>query len=330
MSQISIALSLAGVSFLFTVIWGEPLRRRLRHYKIGEKIQIHSPTQDFTKLGTPTMGGLLVILPVTILTLLLNLVSLVGPDVLLGRSILLPLIVMISFGGLGILSDWRRARGIHEKGLRFRTKLVIQLVLAFITAYILRFLLDVPEMYLPFYPGEFELGYWFILFSILVIMGAVNSMNLTSGVDGLTGLVAATAFSAYGAIAILQGQIFIVRFCFTLVGSLLGFLWFGVKPASLMLGYTGTYALGATLAVIALMTAQWPLLPLIAIIPMSEAVSVILQIGYFRWTRGRRLFRMAPLHYHYELTGWSETQIVQRFWLINFLFAMIAITLALV
>jgi len=125
-------------------------------------------------------------------------------------------------------------------------------------------------------------------------------------------------------------QVFLGRFCFTLVGAIFGFLWFNVHPAQLFMGDTGSLALGATLAVVALMTGHWLALPLIAIIPVSEAVSDILQIGYFKLTKGKRLFKMAPLHLHFELMGWSETQVVQRFWLVSLLFAMLGLAITMV
>jgi phospho-N-acetylmuramoyl-pentapeptide-transferase len=165
---------------------------------------------------------------------------------------------------------------------------------------------------------------------MFVIVGASNAVNLTDGLDGLAGLISATAFAAYGAIALLQGQVFLVRFCFTVVGAVFAFLWFNAHPAELFMGDTGSLALGATLGAVALMTGQWALLPVIAIIPVSVTVSVILQVGYFRLTKGRRLFKMAPLHNHFELSGWSETQIVQRFWLVGLLSAMVGVALALI
>jgi phospho-N-acetylmuramoyl-pentapeptide-transferase len=148
--------------------------------------------------------------------------------------------------------------------------------------------------------------------------------------DGLAGLIAATAFAAFGMIAALQGQLFLMRFCFTLVGVLFGFLWFNANPAELFMGDTGSMALGGVLATVALMTGQWLLLPIIAIIPVSETASVLLQVVYFKATRGKRLFRMSPLHHHFELLGWSEVQVVQRFWLIALLAAMAGIALAVV
>jgi phospho-N-acetylmuramoyl-pentapeptide-transferase len=161
-------------------------------------------------------------------------------------------------------------------------------------------------------------------------VATTNAVNLTDGLDGMAGLISATAFAAFGGIALLQGQIFLARFCFTVVGATFGFLWFNVHPALLFMGDTGSLALGATLGVVALMTSQWALLPLIAIIPTSIVLSVILQVAYFKLTGGKRLFKMAPIHHHFELSGWSETQIVQRFWLISLLAAMIGVALAFV
>jgi phospho-N-acetylmuramoyl-pentapeptide-transferase len=147
-------------------------------------------------------------------------------------------------------------------------------------------------------------------------------------------MIAATAFAAYGVIAYLQGQVYLVRFCFTLVGALFAFLWYNAHPAQLFMGGSASYSLGATLGVVALMSGQWLLLPIIAIIPVSVIMSVILQVAYFKLTRrftgeGKRLFKMAPLHHHFELLGWSETQVVQRFWLVSILAAMIGVSLAL-
>jgi phospho-N-acetylmuramoyl-pentapeptide-transferase len=329
MSPTSIALGLAGLSFMLTVIWGRPLIRILRHYRMGERITISSPQGQSTQLGTPTTGGVLFIIPILLLTVLLNAITLFGLGGGLGESILLPLGTMLSFGTLGWISDWRRVQNLHPSGIRPRYKLLIQIVLASLIAYGLWWYLDVPHMYLPFYKGEFEMGFWFLPAAVLLIVTTSNAATSTSGVQGLTGLIAATAFASYGAIASFQEQIFIARFCFTVVGSLFGFLWFNIKPAELMMGYTGTYAIGATLAVVALMTGQWPMLVFTFIIPFLEAGSAALQIVYYRLT-GRRIFRMAPLHHHLELAGWSETQIVQRFWLINFLIAMIGITLSFV
>lgn len=330
MNNTFLALSLAGLAFMMTVIWGGPLLRIMQHFKMGKQIRVEEPGKHFLKMGTPTMGGLMIILPVTLITVMLNAASLIGMKVL-GKSVLVPLSAMLGFGFLGALDDWQ---GIHGKrkgeGMRIRTKLIAQVVLALLLSGVLRYILDVPDLYIPGIHFEIELGWFYIPLAGFVIVAMSNAVNFTDGLDGLAGLISATIFTAYGGIALMQGQVFIARFCFTMVGALFGFLWFNVHPAQLFMGDTGALSLGATIAVIALMTGQWAILPIIAIIPVSEALSDVIQIAYFRITNGRRFFKMAPLHLHYELVGWSEMQIVQRFWLIGLLAAMLGIGLVMV
>lgn len=331
MSNTTLALDLAALAFMITVIWGGPLLRILRHYKIGKLIRVEEPGRHISKMGTPTMGGVMIILPVALITVLLNAASLIGME-LLGQSVLVPLLVMLAYAALGALDDWEGIRGKRRgEGMRIRTKLIAQILLAVGIACVLKFMLKVPDLYLPGIQGEIAVSAWvYIPIAAFIIVGASNAVNFTDGLDGLAGMISATIFAAYGAIALLQGQIFVARFCFTLVGALFGFLWFNAHPAQLFMGDTGSLPLGATIAVVALMTGQWALLPIIAIIPVSEAVADVLQIGYFKITKGKRLFKMAPLHLHFELLGWSETQIVQRFWLIGISGAMLGIGLAMV
>lgn len=327
----TMTLALAGLSFMLTVIWGPPLLRILRYLKLGETIRIEGPERHFAKLGTPTMGGVMIILPVLLVTVLLNAASFIGPTRVIGRSILLPMGALSIYAILGTFDDWEGLRGKRRgEGMRARTKFFFQVVFAIAIAIGLKYVLDVPEMYIPGYKGEFELGAWYIPIAVFLIVAFSNAVNLTDGLDGLAGLISATAFAAYGGISLMQGQIFIARFCFTLVGATFAFLWFNVHPAELFMGDTGALPLGATLAVVALMTGQWLILPIIAIIPVSETVSVAIQVLYFKLTGGKRVFKMAPLHHHFELSGWSETQVVQRFWLISLLTAMIGVALALV
>ncbi|HSO27587.1 MAG TPA: phospho-N-acetylmuramoyl-pentapeptide-transferase [Anaerolineales bacterium] len=323
-------VALAGVSFMLTVIWGPPLLRILRYFKVGKQIRVEGPERHFSKLGTPTMGGVMIILPVVLITTLLNAGSMMGLT-LTGRSVILPTGVLVGFGLLGAIDDWAGLRGKRRAiGLSARTKLIVQLVMALVAAIGLRYFLQVPEMYVPGIKGEILIGFWYIVAAVFLIVGFSNAINLTDGLDGLAGLISVTAFVAYGVIAVWQGQAYLARFCFTLVGAIFGFLWFNVHPAMLFMGDTGALALGATLAVVAFMTGQWVLLPLIGIIPVSITLSVILQVGYFRLTGGKRLFKMAPLQHHFELSGWSETQVVQRFWLISLLFALVGVALAIV
>jgi phospho-N-acetylmuramoyl-pentapeptide-transferase len=330
MNQAPLIMGLAGFSFMLTVIWGPPLIRVLRHFRIGKAIRVEGPESHFSKMGTPTLCGVLIVLPVVLITVLMNAVSIVGISVF-GRSVILPMIVLLSYAFLGAVDDWEGLVGRRRtKGMRARTKFLGQILLALVTAYALRYILEVPQLYLPGIKGEINLGIFYIPLAALIIVGFSNAVNFTDGLDGLAGLISATAFAAYGGIALLQGQFFLARFSFTLVGAIFGFLWFNVHPAQLFMGDTGSLSLGATLAVVALMTGQWVLLPMIAIIPLSALLSVVLQVGYFKITKGRRLFKMAPIQHHFELSGWSETQVVQRFWLISLLFAMIGTALAVV
>jgi phospho-N-acetylmuramoyl-pentapeptide-transferase len=333
MRDTTLAISLAGLAFMMTVIWGGPLLRILRYFKIGKLIRVDEPGHHNVKMGTPTMGGVMFILPVVLLTVLLNAVALLGLNVV-GRSVLVPLIVMVGYGALGAIDDWQGIRGKRRgEGMTARVKFLAQVVLAIGTAWVLKYLLDVPEIFVPGVniPGGWDLNdYLYIAIAAFIIVSESNAVNFTDGLDGLAGLIAATAFLAYGGIALIQEQIYLARFCFTLVGAIFGFLWFNVHPAELFMGDTGSLSLGATLAVVALMTGQWPLLLIIGVIPLSEALSVTLQIGYFKLTKGKRLFKMAPIHLHFELLGWSETQVVQRFWLIGLLAAMLGIGLTLV
>jgi phospho-N-acetylmuramoyl-pentapeptide-transferase len=330
MSQTSFVLSLAMLSFVMTVIWGPPLLRILRHYKIGKIIRVDEPGHHNVKMGTPTMGGVLFILPVLLLTALLNAAAFIGLDVI-GQSVLVPLIVMVGYAALGAIDDWEGVRGKRRgEGMRARTKFAAQVVLALGTAYVLKYMLDVPDLYLPGVKGEIELGWWYIPIAAFIIVSESNAVNFTDGLDGLAGLISATAFVAFGGIALIYGYDYLARFCFTVVGALFGFLWFNVHPAELFMGDTGSLALGSTLAVVALMTGQWPLLLVIAVIPLSEALSVVIQVAYFRMTKGKRFFKMTPIHLHFELLGWSETQVVQRFWLIGLLAAMVGLGLAVV
>jgi phospho-N-acetylmuramoyl-pentapeptide-transferase len=281
-------------------------------------------------MGTPTMGGVMIIIPVVLITVLLNAASLIGMRIL-GQSVLVPLIAMLSFAVLGAIDDWEGVKGKRKgEGMRIRTKFAVQIVLGLGIAVVLKYLLKVPEMYLPGINFEIKLGWLYIPVAAFVIVAMSNAVNFTDGLDGLAGLISATIFAAYGGIALIQGQVFIGRFCFTMVGALFGFLWFNVHPAQLFMGDTGSLSLGATIGVVALMTGQWALLPVIAVIPVSEALSDIIQIGYFKLTHGRRFFKMAPIHLHFELLGWSEMQIVQRFWLIGLIAAMLGIGLMLV
>jgi phospho-N-acetylmuramoyl-pentapeptide-transferase len=347
------ALALGTISFFIAVIWGKPLIRLLVRLGIGKQVRVELPSSHKTKIGTPTMGGLMVLVPVFLITVVLNLANfLSGFDAgkailalfnfqegstLIGKSILLPLLTMMAFGILGALDDLSEVRGFWGgKGLAARFMFPLQAILALGIAIGLYHpnLLDLHEVGVPTLRQVVDVGVWYVPIAAVVIVGFSNAVNLTDGLDGLAGSIAAVCFAAYGIIAYLQGQAPLLSFCFTMVGALFAFLWFNSHPAQLIMGGMGSYALGATLAVVALMSFQWLLLPIVGIIFVAEAGSVMIQVSYFKLTRhllgtGKRVFKMAPLHHHFEVLGWSETHVTQRFWLVAILAAMLGVALAL-
>jgi len=330
------ALILASISFLLAVVWGPLLIRILRRYNIGKRIRIDGPRGHQTKLGTPTMGGLMIVVPVVLITLALNVYNLLGQTAV-GRSILVPLGVMLVYALIGAVDDVAGVRGMRRgEGYPARRKIIWEILLALAVAAIIQVLpmQFAGQMSVPGMRRAVDLGWAWVPIAAFVILGSANAINLTDGLDGLAGIIVASACVAYGVIALLQGQVYLVHFCFTLVGACFAFLWYNAHPAQMFMGDTGSLALGATLGTVALMTGQWLLLPVVALVPMAETISVILQVLYFKYTRrrfgqGRRLFKMSPLHHHFELLGWSETQVVQRFWLVELLAVMAGVALAL-
>ena len=322
-------LTLGAISFFLAVIWGAPLIRLLKSQSLGKQIRIEEPTKHQVKTGTPTMGGIMVIVPVVLITAALNIASLVGntPG---GRSILMPMGAMATFGLLGAVDDYAGIRGTrHGSGILGRYKFLWQTVLAVGISIILRYILELHSAAIPTIAQKIDIDLIYIPVAAFFIVGFSNAVNFADGLDSLAGWMSAIAFACYGVIAYLQGQAPLVVFCFTVVGALLAFLWYNAHPAELFMGDTGSLALGATLAVVALMTGQWLLLPLIGLVFVAETLSVIIQVAYFKMTGGKRFFKMAPLHLHFELLGWSETQVVQRFWLMALLAGMLGIALSL-
>jgi phospho-N-acetylmuramoyl-pentapeptide-transferase len=339
-TQLPLALTVGGVTFLLGVIWGGPFIEILRRLKIGKQIRAEIRDVQGHKVGTPTMGGIMIIVPTVVITLALNVANIVQTGQ--GASILLPLGVLVSFAMLGLIDDWegiQMSRGIVGEGISGRVKFAGQLLLAGITAFILSQydggFSFANSMQLPLLSGELSLSpLIFIPVTMFIIVGMSNAFNLTDGMDGLAGIITSSAFAAYGVIAFIQGQIFVVQLCFTVVGACFAFLWYNAQPAQLFMGDTGSLALGATLGVVAVMTGEWLLLPIIAIVPVTETLSVMLQVASAKLSRRYlgediRPFRRTPLHHHFELGGWSETQVVQRFWLVGLLSAMIGVALAL-
>jgi phospho-N-acetylmuramoyl-pentapeptide-transferase len=323
------SLALGAISFLLAVVWGAPLIRLLRRRQIGKQIRIEGPSTHQVKTGTPTMGGLMILIPVFLITALLNVANLVGRT-FIGRSILVPMAALVAFGTLGAIDDLAGLRKERKgNGLLARYKLLWQVLFALLTALALHLGLDLRSVAVPGIAQKIDMGILYVPVAAFVIVSTSNAVNLTDGLDGLAGSIASIAFAAYGVIAYLQGQIYLDAFCFTVVGAVMAFLWYNAYPADLFMGDTGSLALGATLGVVALMTGQWILLPLVGFVFVAEAASVVLQIAYFRVSGGKRLFKMSPLHHHFELIGWSETHVTQRFWLVGILSAMLGIALAL-
>jgi phospho-N-acetylmuramoyl-pentapeptide-transferase len=212
-----------------------------------------------------------------------------------------------------------------------RFKMLWLLIFGLVAASLLHvraFGLGLHHVYVPFL-GRYDIRWVYLPIAVFVIVGTANAVNFTDGLDTLAAGLAAIAFVAYGVIAYRQGQVGVVTFCFTMVGSLLGFLWFNAHPAQVFMGDTGSLAIGSALAVAAFMTGQWLLLPVVGGVFVAEALSVIMQVGYFKITGGKRIFKMTPLHHHFEHSGWSETQITMRFWIVGMMCGLIGVALAL-
>lgn len=331
------ALTLGTISFFIAVVWGRPLIRLLKRWKIGKQIRIEGPDSHQVKTGTPTMGGVLFVLPVLLITGVLNLAELLGFS-FIGQSTLLLFFCVAAHALLGAVDDWQGIKGIRGRGegMSARAKSLAQFAIATVIVGVLYF--GPPELDYVGIPGRpefFSLGLFFIPIAIFVIVGFSNAVNLTDGLDSLAGSTAAVAFASYGVIAFLQKQSYLAAFCFTIVGALMAFLWFNAHPAELFMGDAGSLPLGATLALVALMTGQWLLLPVVGFVFVAETVSVMLQVASAKLSRrylGRdvRIFKLTPLHHHFELIGWSETQVKERFWLVSVLCGMLGVALALI
>jgi phospho-N-acetylmuramoyl-pentapeptide-transferase len=320
-NNLAVSMALSSLAFLLVIVVGRPYINFLRRNRIGKQIRIEEPEGHSHKTGTPTMGGLMITAPVIVLTIIFN---------LSGRlSMLLPIGVLVGTAVLGAIDDRMNLVGGNKTGMTARFKMAWLLIFSVLTALILYFPLDLTAINIP-WVGRIDIGLWYILIAVFAIAGTANAVNLTDGLDSLAGGTAAVAFVAFGIIAFLQGQVHVVTFCFMMAGSILGFLWFNAPPAEVFMGDTGSLALGAALATAAFMTGQWLLLPVVGFVFVAVTMSVILQVLFFKCTGGKRLFRMAPLHLHFELKGWSETQITVRFWLIAMLAGLLGVALAMV
>jgi phospho-N-acetylmuramoyl-pentapeptide-transferase len=324
--NMAVSLALASLAFIVTVLIGRPIVTLLRVKKAGKQVRKEGPASHIVKMGVPTMGGIMVSTTVVILTIVFNLA---------GRlSMLLPIGILLASAALGALDDRQSFVGAKRHGMSARRKIVWQTGIATVAGLLLYlpdpYGLGLHHIYIPFM-GSYSIGILYLPIAILTIIAMSNAVNFTDGLDSLAGGLAAIAFVTYGIIAYQQGQLGVVTFSFTMVGSLLGFLWFNAHPAQVIMGDTGSLMLGATLSVCAFMTGQWLLLPIVGIVFVAEILSVILQVSYFKWTGGKRIFKMTPLHHHFEEKedGWSETQVTLRFWIVGMMFGLIGVAFAL-
>jgi phospho-N-acetylmuramoyl-pentapeptide-transferase len=323
-------------ALVISLVLGPWLIRRLKRMQQGgDTIREDTPERHRnTKKGTPTMGGVII------------LISILGSSFLWGnlrnRYIWVAMLAIAGFGLIGMWDDWTKVR--TRKGLPARVKMSAQVVLSLALLQIVWWQPAEawqPVLAIPFLKGWLlNLGSWWFLFAMLVVIGASNAVNLTDGLDGLAIGPIVMAGGAFGIIAYLTGnfraadylKILNVRgageltvFCGALIGAAIGFLWFNCHPAEVFMGDAGSLALGASIGMLAVLTKAELLLPLIGGLYVVEAGSVILQVASFKLT-GRRVFRMAPLHHHYELNGWPEPKIVVRFWIVSFALALLALT----
>jgi len=305
------------LAFAVVVILMPAYIRLLRYIGIGKQIREEGPHSHLVKEGTPTMGGLLIVGVVAACAFFLG---------ALDASTYSPVATLIGVGLLGAFDDYLNAK--TGAGISARQKLLWQVVVAVLAAIYIQRHFAITEIRVPF-AGDVQIGpVAYIVFAAFAIVAASNGVNITDGLDGLAGGTVIFAFVAYLIIALLNlpVQPNLALLCAIIIGGTLGFLWFNVHPAQIFMGDSGALALGATLAVTALITGQILVLPLIGIIFVLEVMSDILQFGYFRLTGGQRLFRMAPLHHHFELGGWDEEKITLRFWIVSILAALLGVT----
>lgn len=317
------------LSFIFAILCTPIMTHFLYKYKMGKQIRNDGTTPLFTKMhahkaGTPTMGGILIWLTVLIFSLLFFYLAKFLPweifDKLnfLSRSeTLLPLGALVASALVGLLDDWMDVRrlGYKKRGIKFSHKLFVYIIIATVGAWWFYFKLDWDVLSVPFF-GNFEIGIYYILFFISVVVGTAFAVNQTDGLDGLAGGTLLIAFASYAVIAFATARYDLATFCGVIVGALLAFLWFNINPARFIMGDTGSISLGVTLALVSLYTHTALILPFLGIIFVLEAVSTIIQITSKKLRNGKQVFKAAPIHHHYEALGWSEPKIVMRAWVI--------------
>lgn len=331
---------LTTISFVLALVFTPLLTHFLYTYRLGKGIRNAKKAPIFAKMhqkkaGTPTMGGILiwgttffVILTFAVLGKVLGGVY-ESLNFLSRSETLLPLGALVASAMVGLIDDlfdiWRM--GKDGGGLKMRHRFLIYGLIALVGAWWFYFKLDWTILHVPFV-GNFDIGWWYFPFFVLVIIGTAHAVNLTDGLDGLAGGTLLAAFGAYGAISFAQGRIDLAVFCAVIIGALLAFLWFNIYPARFFMGDTGSMSLGVTLGVIAMLTNSALFLPIIGFVFVLETVSVIIQI-FSKKVFKKKVFISAPIHHHFEALGWPETKVVMRFWVIAGMTAIIGLSLFL-
>jgi phospho-N-acetylmuramoyl-pentapeptide-transferase len=307
------------VGFLISVILSPILIPFLRRLKFGQSIREEGPKSHQKKSGTPTMGGTMILLSIVVTTIVMT-----SKYSELSVQTYLLLFVTFGFGLLGFLDDFIKVVMKRNLGLTSKQKLFGQIVISFIFYFILRQNEFSTTVSIPLTDISFDLGWFYVFFIIFWLVGFSNAVNLTDGLDGLVSGTAAIAFGAFAVLSWNQGAYDVAIFSLAVVGAVLGFLVFNAHPAKVFMGDTGSLALGGAIATIAILTKLEILLIIIGGIFVVETLSVILQVISFK-TTGKRIFRMSPLHHHYELIGWSEWRVVVTFWTVGLLCAVLGI-----
>lgn len=337
-------LAVATITFIITILWTPLWTNFLYHKKLGKSIRNDGSTPVFSSLhahksGTPTMGGVLVWVTVAVVALAFHWLAVhVWPDSTLTkldflsrRQTWLPLAMLVMAGLVGLFDDWLnvRGKGSTAGGFSIKHRLLVYTLIAIIGAWWFYYKLGWDFLHVPFL-GEIFVGWWYIPIFIFIIVGVAFSVNEIDGLDGLAGGTLLTAFAAMGTIAFAQGKYELAALCGAIAGSLLAFLWFNIPPARFFMGDTGAMSLGVTLGIVAMLTNSILLLPIIGLLFLVEALSVIIQALSKKLRHGKKVFKSAPLHHHLEALGWPESKIVMRFWIISGVMAAVGVIIALV